>query len=70
MQLIIVSFQRELNNLSTLHLKKITLRSSEFTCNTEFLTIFYIYSHVIRVTKDGVWIGNWIYWSLEIRNYN
>jgi hypothetical protein len=23
-----------------------------------------------KVTIDGVWIGNWIYWTLETRNYN
>jgi hypothetical protein len=22
-----------------------------------------------RVTMDGVWIGNWIYWTLTERNY-
>jgi hypothetical protein len=30
--------------------------------------IFNILSRV-WVTIDGVWIGNWIYWSLTVRNY-
>jgi hypothetical protein len=28
------------------------------------------YCHVIRVTIDGVWYGNWIYWTLTNRNYS
>jgi hypothetical protein len=25
--------------------------------------------HLLSVTVDGVWIGNWIYWALNTRNY-
>jgi hypothetical protein len=25
---------------------------------------------LVWVTRNGVWIGNWIYWKLTDRNYN
>jgi hypothetical protein len=25
-----------------------------------------MYCHVMSVTIDGVWIGNWIYWTLPL----
>jgi hypothetical protein len=34
----------------------------------------YVYTYVCivtyLVTRDGVWTGNWIYWSLTNRKYN
>jgi hypothetical protein len=34
--------------------------------------VHFLYYHV-TVTRDGVWIGNWIYWTLTLittNNYN
>jgi hypothetical protein len=40
-------------------------------CSAQDQDIFVQKDTVTRfVTVDGVWIGNWIYWTLENRNYN
>jgi hypothetical protein len=32
-------------------------------------SLVHTYCHVVIVTRDGVWIGDWIYWTLNTRNY-